>query len=86
MFIEKEPDITILLYHLVCKLAISFPTLQPMSWSELGSWLRILMQETSTIDIPDGLQGYMEDTHPYHEAVEIFRASNSVCIYMIEVS
>ncbi|XP_052820886.1 uncharacterized protein LOC128246628 [Mya arenaria] len=48
-------------------------TIEPVSWSELGSWLRVLMAETSTPSTPDGLQGYMDDTHPYHEAVEITR-------------
>ncbi|XP_052227306.1 uncharacterized protein LOC127842029 isoform X2 [Dreissena polymorpha] len=46
-------------------------TIEPLSWSELGSWLRVLMKETSTESTPDGLQGYMDDSHPYHEAVEI---------------
>lgn len=31
------------------------------------------MQETSTPATPKGLEGYMDDTHPYHEAVEITR-------------
>jgi hypothetical protein len=31
------------------------------------------MQETSTQKTPEGLEGYMDDTHPYHEAVEITR-------------
>ncbi|XP_060580205.1 uncharacterized protein LOC132736992 [Ruditapes philippinarum] len=48
-------------------------TIEPINWTELGSWLRVLMQETSTQKTPKGLEGYMDDTHPYHEAVEITR-------------
>ncbi|WAR13748.1 hypothetical protein MAR_003853, partial [Mya arenaria] len=48
-------------------------TIERVSWSELGSWLRVLMAEKTTPSTPDGLKGYMDDTHPYHEAVEITR-------------
>ena len=48
---------------------------KPMNWTELGSWLRVLMKETSTPEVPDGLVGYMDDTNPYHEAVEVTRLS-----------
>ena len=37
-----------------------------MCWSELGSWLRVLMRETSTPKAPEGLEGYMEEVIQYH--------------------
>lgn len=51
-------------------------TIEPMNWTELGSWLRVLMQETNTKCIPSGLEAYMDDTNPYHEAIEIMRLSD----------
>jgi hypothetical protein len=36
------------------------------------------MQEASTQTPPEGLEGYMDDTHPYHEAVEITRVPDSI--------
>ncbi|KAK3603514.1 hypothetical protein CHS0354_030373 [Potamilus streckersoni] len=39
-------------------------TIEPMCWDELGAWLRILMKETSTPSVPEGLEGYMvHDKH-----------------------
>ena len=43
---------------------------QPLSWTELGSWLRILMKETSTPKPPEGLEGYMEEVNEYHDIVD----------------
>ncbi|KAL3861433.1 hypothetical protein ACJMK2_007467 [Sinanodonta woodiana] len=34
-------------------------TIEPMCWDELGAWLRVLMKETSTPSVPEGLEGYM---------------------------
>lgn len=36
------------------------------------------MKETNTKVTPEGLEGYMDDTHPYHEAVEITRVPDPV--------
>lgn len=51
-------------------------TVKPMNWTELGSWLRVLMQVTITKTIPSGLEAYMHDTNPYHEAIEIASLSD----------
>lgn len=51
-------------------------TIEPLCWSEVGSWLRVLMGETSTPKPPKGLEGYMEEINQYHDIVEETRISD----------
>ncbi|XP_069118485.1 uncharacterized protein [Argopecten irradians] len=43
-------------------------TIEPLNRSEMGSWLRILMNESMTQQVPEGLEEmYEEEESPYHD-------------------
>ena len=68
---SKENSFTIHTYLEAWLFSVYFGlSLKPLNWSELGSWLRVLMGETSTPKPPEGLEGYMEETHQYHDIKE----------------
>ena len=59
---------------------------QPLTWTELGSWLRVLMKETSTPKPPEGLEGYMEDVNEYHDIIDDTRDLETDTITDMQVS